>query len=176
MKKRDVTIVTWNFGFTTGSSVTMPAFDDSGRETGELEALGMIRISSCRPDDGRKNCARVEIFTNDPNIAHTASVLVKRDLHQALHVNCIVNEAAYVPLRRNEPFLDGAIRVAQEFLSSLKTRVRSHLMVTSDWEIANFSIRQHTFVYLPRPPLSKDDKRHGWYPIETCLKRKHGLD
>jgi hypothetical protein len=118
----------------------------------------------------------VEIFADNPVVAQTASIIGSRDLHRALHIDHYVNNTAHIPLRCNESFLDGALRIAQELLNGLRAKMRPRHVAAPDWMIGNFSIHQHTYVYLPNSPIPGHDTGHGWYPIETLIKRQHGLD
>ncbi len=177
MKKRDKTTIAWRFGFTEKDScVTVPGFENWGRETGESETLGMIRISSCHDDDFFGKHMAVEIFGSCPIAPLTAWFLVTRSLYGQFGIQRIVNGYAYFPLRRNESFVDGAIRIAGELLVALKATLRPGHVASSDWMISNFRISQHTEVYLPRDRhAAGPNPPREWVPIEEYYLRKHRM-
>lgn len=74
-------------------------------------------------------------------------------------------------LRKNEEFLDGAVRIGCEILKGIEA--------SGDYRkkylLGNFSVTQRTFVEIKDPAVKGDNAATNWQPIECWLRFKHGL-
>ncbi len=74
-------------------------------------------------------------------------------------------------LRKNEEFLDGAVRIGCEILNGIEASGD----YCKKFLLGNFNVTQRTFVEIKNPWVKRHFAGTDWQPIECWLRFKHGL-